>query len=159
VWGTTSFDDPQVVVHQLKRGSQPFSGFSFSFLAPDGSGDFNFFNANPVALLELTLTITPGGQVEDLPAIFACGASSEFDFLPFSNCSFVQIGDAGSATIVSYLGGPGLPAGSHFAIDLTGYQPNTFVTVTAVPASIPEPGTILLLVTGVGTLLARRRLR
>ena len=151
--------DPQVTVHRLRRGSAPFKGYRFSFVAPDGSGSFDFFNDNPLTLLDLTLSISPGGPPNNVPALFDCGVGSDFNFLPFSSCSFIQTGDSNSPTVVLFFGGPGLPPFSHFALELAGFEPDTLITGMATPANVPEPAPMALLLTGMGTLLAGVRLR
>ncbi len=148
--------DPQIVVRRLRRGSVHFHGLSFSFDSPSGSGIFDFFSANDFGLAEVVFTITPGGPSRAVNSLFSCGVGSELKALPFSECRFAEMGDDVSSTVVSF-SSPGLPPFSHFAVELTGFAPNAHITATATPAA-PEPGTILLLLTGAGALLTRRRL-
>jgi hypothetical protein len=68
------------------------------------------------------------------------------------------MGDDLSSTVVSF-SSPGLAPFSHFAVELTGLAPNAHITATATSAAVPEPGTILLLLTGAGAHLTRRKLR
>jgi hypothetical protein len=149
--------DPQIVVRRLARGSMHFSGLSFSFDALSGSGIFDFFNANDFRLAELVFTITPGGPPRTVNSLFGCGVSSQLKALPFSECHFAEMGDDLSSTVVSF-SSSGLAPFSHFAVELTGFAPNAHITATATPARVPEPETILLLLSGVGALLTRRKL-
>jgi len=150
--------DPRILVRRLRRGSVPFSGYSFSFTSGTGDGTFDFFNDNPRPLYELTFTITPGGPADSIGALFACGVGSDYRILPFSDCLFKQEGDIESTTVVSFFGRPGLPAFSHFAIDLQGFPSNTLVSAVATPSAVPEPATTALFLTGMGALLWKRRL-
>jgi len=151
-------DDPQIVVRRLARGSVHFSGLSFSFDAPSGSGIFDFFSANDFRLAELVFTITPGGPPRYVNSVFDCGVGSELKTLPFSDCRFAAMGDDLSSTVVSFWR-PGLPPFSHFAVELVGFAPNAHITATAKPAApVPEPATVVLLLSGAGALLTRRKL-
>lgn len=151
-------DDPQIVVRRLARGSVHFQGLSFSFDAPSGSGIFDFFNANDFGLAKLVFTITPGGPPRTVNSLFDCGVGSELKALPFSDCRFAAMGDDASATVVSFWRS-GLPRFSHFAVELTGFAPNAHILATATRAAVPEPATVVLLLTGLGALLTRQKLR
>lgn len=161
LFGTGALDDPQVVIHHTKRGSPSAKGVTddFSFLIADGTGVFDFFNGTSQTFHELTLTMTPGGPPENLLTLFNCGVTSDFTSLPFSNCSFPQMGDLNSVTIVRFFGGPGLAPLSDFSIELGGFEPGTMVTADASPLMTPEPGSMALLLTGMVGLVAGRRLR
>lgn len=161
LFGTGPLDDPRVVVHHTNRGTPVAHGVDedFTFVAANGSGVFDFFNGTRQTFHELTLTFTPGGPPENLLTLFDCEVTSDFNTLPFSNCSFPRMGDLNSTTIVRFSGGPGLTPLSDFSIELTGFQPGTLVTAEASPLVTPEPGSMMLFLTGIGALLAGRRLR
>jgi len=149
--------DPSVLVRRLKRGSIPFTGYTFTFDATTGAGLFDYYNGNDFYLSVLALVINPGGPALDAEAMFACGIESELAVLPFSDCSFAQFGSDDSATAVTFFGSPGLPPYSHFAIVLNGFPGNAQVVATALPgAPAPEPGTWILLLTGVVILAGAR---
>ena len=154
--GPPPTDDPRIAVRRLVRGSVPFKGFKFSFRSASGTGSFDFYNGNGIGLRGLTFTITPGGPAPDVPSLFECGVDSANKKLPYSNCRYSEFGDSISTTRISFFGASGLPPHSHFAIDLTGFLPGTLVSATAIPQT-PEPGTIVLFLSGMGALMARRR--
>jgi len=161
LFGTGALDDPSVVVHRSMRGSPTARGIEddFSFRLPHGSGDFDFFNFSDQTFHELTLTITPGGPAEGLLTLFNCGVTSDFPTLPFSNCSFAQIGSIDSSTVVHFYGGPGLAPRSDFSIELVGFEPCALVSVDASPVVTPEPGSLALVLTGMTMLVGGRKLR
>lgn len=144
-----SVPDPSILVRRLKRGSIPFTGYTFTFDAATGAGLFDYYNGNAFFLSALTVIISPGGPALDAEAMFACGVDSQLAVVPFSDCSFAEFGSDASATEVAFFGSPGLPPYSHFAIVLDGFPSNANVIVNAVPgAPAPEPGAWILLLTG-----------
>jgi hypothetical protein len=160
--GNGSLDDPRIVVHRQGRGIRPFAtgvGDEFSFLARDGSGVFSFYNDTTQTFHDLTFTLSPGGPPSDLATLFDCSVTSDNNTLPFSNCNFLNMGSVNSETIVQFIGGPGLAPLGDFSIELFGFDPNTLVRVQASPLGTPEPASMLLVLTGIGALMGRRKFR
>ena len=152
--------DPKLLVRRLKRGSIPFSGPRFSFSANTGTGFFDYYNNNDMILSALTITIDPGGLPSASASIFSCGIQSELALLPFNNCSFGAFGTDLNATVINFFGGPGLPAYSHFSLDLTGFPANAAVVATAELTAAPEPVPSMLFfvgLLGLAFVWARRR--
>jgi hypothetical protein len=74
--------------------------------------------------------------------------------------------------VVKFFGGPGIPFGDDFSLGFRGFNANAGFHVNAISSasnqavmsalaatSTPEPGTLVLLVGGIGALLVRRRSR
>ena len=140
--------DPQLVVRRLKTGSVWFTGFTFSFSDDSGTGFFDFYNDNPASLMDLSITVTPGGPASELDSIFACGIETQLDVLPFSNCMINEFGTDQTSSVVTFFGSPGLPPFSHFAFELVGFPAGGTVSVSATPQATPEPGSLALVLTG-----------
>ena len=165
---SNSLEDPRLIVRRLKRGSAidpgsaVFSGLTFGFESVDGTGIFDFFNAGRYDLSKLTFTITPGGPSGDVLSEFVCGFDSQMaGSMPFTSCTFQQTGSSNTPTILSFYGGSGLPAGSYFGVDLTGFPDNAQVKANAVTSALdtPEPPAVYLMLAGMIALLAVRRKR
>jgi hypothetical protein len=153
--------DPQVKIRRNGRGwpvaAAPWEGTHFEFLAPKGSGEFSFYNANEESFRSLTFTIFPGGPALPGQMSFTCSTSSLIDTLPFSHCSFIELGSIDTATVVRFDGGLGLPPLSFFTVDLGGFPRHAYVSVDATFEQVPEPGTLMLCFSGLAALVARRR--
>jgi hypothetical protein len=153
--------DPQVQVRRNGRGvpgtAVPFEGTGFTFLVPTGTGTFAFVNGNEQALRSLTFTIFPGGPGLPGDLLFTCETTSDLKALPFSNCYFSQFGSFDTPTVVQFRGGEGLPSMSFFTVSLTGFAPHTEVSVDSTFLPIPEPGTLMLCLSGLAALVAWRR--
>lgn len=153
--------DPQVGVRRNGRGwpitAAGWEGTHFDFLAPTGSGEFSFYNADKQTFRSLTFTIFPGGPALPGEMLFSCSTSSLINIMPFSNCNFLQFGNIDAATVVEFYGGLGLPSQSYFSVDLGGFPRNTQISVDATFSAVPEPGTLMLCFSGVAALVARQR--
>lgn len=151
--------DPQLAVRRLKRGSIPFTGYSFSFDDNSGTGSFDYYNDNDAILEELTVTIMPGGPDSLESAFFGCGINSDVTTMPFSDCTITEFGTDASSTVITFFGAPGLPAFSHFEFELTGFPAGGTVSVSAIPEVTPEPETLFLILTGAALLGCARWFR
>ena len=158
-----TFNDPHIIVgggnNNGSVGLDTISVFgnSFSFISPSGSSpatspcvsgeqrdiDCTFINMDRsgdfgVTWTSLTFQILPNqpGLTCDPGPFFAeCGIDSENG-------------------IVTFTGGSGIPFGAEFQMIVDGFLPNTEFDATA---NVPEPATLILLVTGVGAFIRRRR--
>jgi len=82
---------------------------------------------------------------------------------------FTQCAATPGGPVVKFFGGPGIPFGDDFSLGFRGFNANAGFQVTAIssagnqavtnPTSTPEPGTLVLFVGGIGSLLVRRRAR
>lgn len=160
-------NDPRIIIGN-GSGSLPV-GSTFIFGSATGSSpatspcvvngipeaDCVFQNSTNSTFTSLTFdidTVLPPGSVLD------CGIAVGG---PFSTCS---IGADSDGYLATFTGGPGvLPAGD-FSITVDGWNPDTDFGVGAngmIPPDpgTPEPGTVVLIVTGIGALAfaARRK--
>ena len=115
----------------------------------NGPGYFCFDAVNESDTRWLTLTIT---IPEGLGATTCQGLAEggEFEGGIFNNCSV-------SGNVIVFSGGTGIGNDQHFFIAVLGIPQGEEVTVVA--THNPEPGTMVLFLSGVGALLAGRRLR
>ncbi len=128
--------------------STPVFGFSFSFESNGSGGDGGsplcFVNKSNARWDSLELDVPAPDPI--LPIIVESNAFT----------SIVEVAPEHGAFATFLLsGGPGLPNGTFFTIDIgtTGWTPNaTFQTFVN-----PEPGTIILFLTGLAPVLWRRR--
>lgn len=127
----------------------------FTFQADaTGQGVICIENGTGMLLFNLSITvIQPSGTI--FPTDFFCGGDA------FQNCAFTQSGNM----INIFFSGvnatfPGLRDGFEFEIDLTspggGWGSDAQFSALA---NVPEPGTLTLFLAGLGTLVARRRIR
>jgi hypothetical protein len=178
--------DPAIGVRGCTGGgcSDPVTNgtFSFGIVGGPSEQDFNFFNASGFNAVELDLLATPATGAPVLT--YTCIQFSEY----FTNCSVTPM-DNGQTLIRYFdpntgeLGVGGIPSGPNpptcesddvtvcsandFQIfvqdvngDITGRQ-GALATVdgTLLAAPVPEPGTIILLGSGLGALGLRRMRR
>ena len=162
-WADTVPIDPQIII--VGRGD-PTPIFGLTFPVPFGScagtgleSEFCFegINFSGVDWTNLALMITPP---DPSTAIGALSCSS--DLFALNNCSGM-VGGPGETLFVLFLQGtgPGIPTepidfDPPFAIGFSLFPTGTTVSAAA---NVPEPGTMALFLTGVGALVARRRLR
>ena len=127
-------------------------GLSFSFNVPQGGfGLLHFINASGVTMNSMILTETGVAA-----ANISCAADT------FS-CAVVAFGQNGAKLVLTALGPTGgIPNGNSFEILLSCvnacWPSNLQFNVTA-NAVVPEPGTMALMLTGVGAFFTRRKLR
>lgn len=141
--------DPQIIIRQ-GSGTIPVTGLTFSFTLGTADGEETIDNQSGQVWTTLTLTISPGAPADGLgPEFFVC---TPLEF--FTDCTFLQLGSTTTATIVMFFGGTGIPADTHFTIEWVGFPEGAGLVGVA---NVPEPGTMLLLVSGMGAMALRRR--
>jgi hypothetical protein len=146
--------DPKIIVRDpvgCPSGScVPITGLTFSFSVPSaGMGVLHFLNASGVTWTSLVFTET------GVPPVNISCSSDVF------SCSLVAFGQTGARMILTAGNLGGIAAGHSFEIilgckDCPNWPPGLEFDAVANNA-VPEPGTMALLLTGVGALIARRR--
>lgn len=131
----------------------PITGLSFSFSVPSGGfGLLHFLNASGVTWNSLILTEV------GVPAINVTCSSDVF------SCGVVSFGQNGAKIVLTAINGlPGIPNGNSFEIIMgcaNGQCPlwPAGLEFSAVANAVPEPGTMALLLTGIGAMFTRRKL-
>lgn len=143
-----SVPDPRIVIKDPVCGSGCTSvGTHFTFTSPaSGSGTLMFTNSTTSSWhnLEFIESGVPASSI-------SCLAPHTF-----TSCSVTTIGNR-TTILVSGIGAgfSGIPAGHNFSISF-GNWPAGGVKFNAI-ANVPEPGTLALLVTGLGALVTRRK--
>ena len=151
--------DPGIIIRDpvgCPSGScVPITGLSFSFGVPSsGFGVLHFLNASGVTWSSLILTET------GVAAINVTCSSNVY------SCSVVSFGQNGAKIVLTAAGGlPGILNGHSFEVilgcknaDCPGWPGGLEFSAVA-NSSVPEPGTMALLLTGVGAICSRRKLR
>jgi hypothetical protein len=151
--------DPRIIINDpICSSIITVTSSQFAFQAnASGQGVVCLTNATGMDLINLSIdVIQPPGT--NFPSDFQCGGDA------FMNCVFTLNGNilnilfSGVNSIFL-----GIPAGNEFLIDLTapegggGWGTNAQFSATA--NAVPEPGTLSLFLAGLGTLVARRRMR
>jgi hypothetical protein len=146
--------DPQIIIRDPvgcpSNACTPV-GLSFSFTVPQGGfGLLHFINASGVTMNSLILTETGVAA-----ANISCGADT------FS-CVVMSFG-TGAKLVLTALGPTGgIPNGNSFEVLLSCVNstcwPNN-LQFTATANAVPEPATMALMLTGIGALITRRKLR
>lgn len=160
-----SMTDPKIVIHGVNGGNGPLAcppkgctgvGLDFSFSVPKrGTGTLYFTNASGKNWTSLSL-IETGVPAADI----SCKQSL------FLNCSTKTL-ENGSVEIL--LSGvkhglnprTGILAGSSFSITFACVAQSCWpggTGFTAHAGTAPEPGTVALMVTGIGALVSRRKM-
>jgi hypothetical protein len=156
-----SIDDPRVIIQGIPGGTAPLTcpqcigvGVNFAFaVPPSGSGKLFFTNNSGVNWLSLELFENKIPS-QDIGNIFC---SSVF----FSSCTPKTLGSG--YVQIFLLGGTGIKAGQSFAISFACFHKHCwpgglqFNARANTSASVPEPSTIALMMTGLGALISRRK--
>ena len=151
-----SITDPTIIIRDPACGGNGCTpvGLNFTFGTPaDGTGAVFFNNASGLDWFSLKLTESgvDANAITCLSDVFA-------------NCS-VSTANGLTTILLSGLSSdfPGIGAGQNFSIvfgcesgDCQPWPGDLDFTATA---NVPEPGTMALLFTGIGAIVARRRLR
>jgi hypothetical protein len=165
----TSVNDPKIIIRGVS-GSGPISlthcpeqgctsvGMNFKFSSPpSGSGTLFFTNASGQTWTSLTL-IEHGHQV--LASDISCQTSL------FLSCSTKTLKNGDVAIVLSGIKGDlnsqkGIATGQSFSIRFAcvgkSCWPGGLDFSAHANATVPEPGTIALMVTGLGALVSRRK--
>jgi hypothetical protein len=144
--------DPGIHVDDPQGPGTPV-GLSFTFTS-DGSGGglLNFINTSGVTFTTLEFNVPPPSPL----APIVCGGNA------FTNC-FRQYLVEGEYATIDFFGGPGIPDGTMFQVDLgaSGWTPNaTFEAFANEPDEeepTPEPCMLTLFASGVGAIWLQRR--
>jgi hypothetical protein len=161
-------NDPNIGVKGGHHSPLAPAGLNFSFtIDAQGGGIFDFTNDTDVTWNTLVLTATA-----PLGSIFQCNG---FDL--FQHCTVNSTGQNGDGTegvLIQFFGvselssGSGIPPGGQFFFNLNddfncneecvgGWTPGSTVNGTANAQITPEPASIVLVLTGLGGIVARRR--
>lgn len=149
--------DPSIII--LNGGDQvPIPGTSFSFFTTTGSDcnftspttatTCNFQNTNPAAATWTAVDIDISQVIDK--SLVTCGGGAFF-------ASCVVTNDADGTVDISLSGGPGITPADFPAFGIAGWASGTTFDGTITLSSVPEPGTLALLLTGGGFFLARRK--
>ena len=143
--------DPGIHVDDPQGPGTPV-GLSFTFTSDaSGGGLLNFINTSGVTFTTLEFNVPPPSPL----APIVCGGNA------FTNCFRQFLVEGGFATI-DFFGGPGIPDGTPFQIDLgaSGWTPNAtfeaFANESDEEEPTPEPGVITLFASGVAAIWFRR---
>ena len=148
--------DPTVIIRDPlgcpSNACVPITGLTFSFQVPAaGFGILHFLNSSGVTWNSLILTET---------GVAAANVTCSADVF---SCSVLAFGQNGAKLVLTATGGfTGIPSGDSFEIILGCVNGNCWpggLQFDAVANAVPEPATMALMLTGVGFLFARRRLR
>lgn len=163
--------DPRVIIHGVAGGGGAPGilsqcppegctnvGMDFNFDVPQhGTGNLFFTNASGKNWTSLTL-IEKGVPAADV----SCAQNL------FLSCTVKTLENGAVAIVLAGIAHKGelnpkngIPAGSSFVIDLACVKGNCWpkgLEFTAHATAAPEPGTIALMVTGLGALVSRRKL-
>jgi hypothetical protein len=156
-----TLNDPKIIVGGTGNapiGLQPVPifGSSFSFISPSGTSP----GTSPCVV---------NGQ-DDIDCTFINNDTQgdhsvnwltlQFLISPFQNgitCDpgpFFAVCNVNEDGSVNFSGGSGIPFGAEFQMIVEGFDPNTGFTGNA---NVPEPATLVLLLTGAGAIIRRRR--
>lgn len=133
--------DPGIHVDDPQSGTPVSIAFTFTSDA-FGGGVLNFLNNSGVTFVNLQIDVAAPLPI----APITCDGNA------YLICFQQSIPVMNYATI-DFFGGPGIPDGTPFQIDLgfTGWTPNaTFFAVANADFTTPEPGVLLLFATGAG---------
>jgi hypothetical protein len=148
--------DPRIIIRDpvgCPSGNCTPVGLSFGLnVPPPGTGVLHFLNVSGVTWHNLVLTETGVAAVN-----VTCSAD-------VFSCAVVAFGQNGAQMVLTAVNGlTGIPSGNSFEIILgcaTGDCPTWPVGLDFdAVANVPEPGTMALLLTGLGAMFARRKSR
>jgi hypothetical protein len=152
-----SISDPRIIIRDPvgcpSHACVTVTGFTFGFSVPSaGFGVLNFLNASGSTWTSLVLTETGVAA-----ANISCSAPGVF------SCSVVALGtNAAKIVLTATAGFTGIPNGNSFEVVLgcvnsTCWPSN--LSVEGAANAVPEPASIALMLTGLGAVLTRRKLR
>ena len=157
--------DPKIVIHGVNGGNGPLEhcppagcvdvGMNFTFNTPrTGSGQLFFTNASGKNWTSLTLTES-GVPAADISCVQTL----------FLNCSTKTLQNGSVEILLSGVKGGtnpriGILNGQSFAIQFSCVNNSCWpggIPFTGQANAVPEPGTVALMVTGLGALVSRRK--
>jgi hypothetical protein len=157
--------DPKIIIHGVNGGGSPLScpptgcqnvGVNFNFNVPkSGSGTLFFTNASGKDWKSLTL-------IENGVSASAISCAQTL----FLSCTTKTLKNGSVEILLSGIKGgqnarKGILNGQSFSIDFACVQGNCWpggLGVGAHAGTVPEPGTVALMVTGLGAIVSRRKL-
>ena len=151
-----SINDPRIIIRDPvgcpSNACVVVTGNTFGFQVPSsGFGLLHFLNSSGSTWN--TLTLTENG-------VAAANISCTADIF---SCTVLSVGSNGAKIVLTALvPGQGIPTGNSFEILLSCVNSNCWpggLQVEAAANAVPEPGTMALLLTGLGALFTRRKLR
>lgn len=151
-----SIDDPRIIIRDPvgcpAGGCVVVTGNTFSFQVPtSGFGLLHFLNASGGTWNTLSLTET---------GVAAANISCAADIF---SCTVLAVGQNGAKIVLTALvPGQGIPNGNSFEVLLSCVNSTCWpanLQFDAAANAVPEPGTMALLLTGVGAIFTRRKLR
>jgi hypothetical protein len=156
-------NDPKIIIRGVNGGSTPLNchqgctnitGLNFNFTAPKGSGTLFFTNKSGKNWTSLTLieTKVPASAVSCAQTLFL-------------NCTVSKYGANGAEIVLSGIKGglnprKGILNNQSFAISFVcskGCWPGG-VGFQGQAGTVPEPGTVAFMVTGLGAIMSRRKM-
>jgi hypothetical protein len=156
--------DPKIIIQGVNGGSTPLGcekcrgvGVNFSFQIPNSGKGFLFFT-NTSGKNWTSLTLIENGKV---PAD-AISCAQNF----FTSCVTKTLKNGSVEIILSGIKGgqnprKGILNGQSFGIGFACVQDNCWTnggtTMSAHAGTVPEPGTVALMVTGLGAIISRRK--
>ena len=159
VGASASSIDPGIIIRDPvgcpSGGCISITGLNFSFNVPSsGFGILHFLNNSGVTWTSLILTES------GVPAVNVSCTSDVF------SCSVVQFGQNGARIVLTAVGGlSGIPNGNSFEVILgckngdCPHWPAGLEFSAVANASVPEPGTMALVLGGIGALWTRRKVK
>jgi hypothetical protein len=142
--------DPGIHVDDPQGPGTPV-GLSFTFTSDAlGGGVLNFVNTSGMTFVNLQIDVPPPQPI----APIICGGNA------YTHCFQQSLTVAEYATL-DFFGGPGIPDGAMFQVDLgsTGWTPDaTFQAFANVKFSTPEPGVLILFATAASAAWLRWKL-
>jgi len=153
----TSFD-PRIIIKDpvgctSTVGCVNLTTNTFTFMVPpSGAGNLHFLNVTGATFTSLILTET---------GVAAQNIDCQADVF---SCTVTAFGQNGAKLVLTAgVGFPGIPNGNSFEILLSCVNgtcwPGNLQFAAVANAAVPEPGTMALLLTGIGALVTRRKWR
>jgi PEP-CTERM motif len=151
-----SINDPRIIVRDPvgcpSNACVTLTGLTFNFQVPSsGFGNLHFLNSTGVTFTSLIFTET---------GVAAANISCAADVF---SCAVVAFGQNGAKIVLTATGGfTGIPNGNSFEILLSCVNSNCWpggMNIDAAANAVPEPATMALMLTGLGALVTRRKLR
>jgi hypothetical protein len=159
-------NDPKIIIHGVNGTSTPLAcpsegcthvGLNFSFTIPkSGTGTLFFTNTSGKNWTSLTL-IENGVPAADISCVQSLFLSCTTKTLENGSVAIVLAGIKGSHNPIQ-----GIQNGQSFSIQFACVGDSCWTnggsTVSGQASAVPEPGTVALMVTGLGAIVSRRKM-